>query len=256
MASSIGFWKIEFRKVERNNIVCLRMLCKTTGCRRCSSRRSWKPAVEKLRSCSTFACSLAGCGNSPYQLLTLNLARSYEARSCNSAEPRKKRPRLWDPARRSAEAVSQIFSFLFSLALGALIGLGQILSRLFEGGEGIVIGLDGLAVFVDGALALAGNVKDLAQLQMAPDFGPAGLSVAVDGGAIGVGRRLVVSLLEEDFRDAVMGKGTVLVDIEGLVELGERTGEVALLLHGHAPQDGRTELYIRRIGEHVVVGID
>ncbi len=80
----------------------------------------------------------------------------------------------------------------------------------------------GLAVFVHGALALAGDVENLAQLDAAPDLCPAGFPVAVDGLAVGVGRRLVVPLEEEDFGDAVVRERTVLVEVERFVELGER----------------------------------
>ena len=76
--------------------------------------------------------------------------------------------------------------------------------------------------------------------RQAPYFGPARLSVAVDGRAVGVGRGLVVSLQEENLRDAVVGQGTVLVEVECFVEFGECGGEVALLLQRHASENGRT----------------
>ena len=93
-----------------------------------------------------------------------------------------------------------------------------------------------MAVFVDGALALAGDIEDFSQLNMAPDFSPARLPVAVDGRSVGVRRGLVVSLQEKDLRDAIVGKGTVLVQVEGLVEFGERSGQVALLLQKNGIQ--------------------
>src|SRR6202162_3891412 len=91
---------------------------------------------------------------------------------------------------------------------------------------------------------------------MAPYFGPARLSVAVDGSAVGVGRRLVISLQEENFCDAVVSQRTVLVEIEGLVEFGERAGEIALLLQRHPAKNRRTQLHVGRVGEDVMVGID
>src|ERR1022692_1187088 len=91
---------------------------------------------------------------------------------------------------------------------------------------------------------------------MAPDLGPPGLTVAVEGRAVGVRRRLVVSLQVEHFGNPVVSQGTILIQVERLVELGERSGEIALLLHGLAAEDGRTQLYIRGVGEHMVVGID
>src|SRR6266850_4898698 len=95
--------------------------------------------------------------------------------------------------------------------LWPLIRRFEILAGLFESALGIVVGLNGLAVFIDRALALAGHIEDLAQLHVAPDFGPAGLAVAVDGVAIGIGGGLEVALQEEDFRDAVVGQPAVLV---------------------------------------------
>src|SRR5258708_29825417 len=108
-------------------------------------------------------------------------------------------------------------------------GLLEILTRFFEGAEGIVVGLDGLPIFVNGAFALAGNVENLPKLDMAPDFGPPRITVPVDRRAVGVRRRLIIPLEEEDLGDAIVSQGTVLVEIEGLVELGERCREVALL---------------------------
>src|SRR5580658_8161872 len=117
---------------------------------------------------------------------------------------------------------------LFLLLFGPLVGFLQIFAGFFEGSEGVVVGLGSLAVFVDGAFALAGDVKNLAQLDAAPDFGPARLTVAVNRRAVGVGRGLVVALVEENLGDAVVGKGTVLVEVEGLVELHERCGKISL----------------------------
>ena len=53
-----------------------------------------------------------------------------------------------------------------------------------------------------------------------------------------------------------MGQRTVFVLIERLVELGERAGEVALLLQRQAAKNGGAQLHVGRIGEHVMVGID
>src|SRR5258708_2164991 len=114
----------------------------------------------------------------------------------------------------------------------------QILARFLEGAEGIVIGLDGLTIFVNGALALARNVENLPKLDMAPDFGPPRITVTIDGRAVGVRRRLIIPLEEEDLGDAIVSQGTVLVEIEGLVELGERCREVALLLQRLAAKNG------------------
>src|SRR6476469_8905570 len=99
----------------------------------------------------------------------------------------------------------------------------QILAGFIQGALGVVVGLYGLAVFVGGALALSGNVEDLAQLDVAPDLGPARLAIAVQAIAVGVGRRLVVALEKEHLGDAIVGQGTILVEVERFVELEQRS---------------------------------
>src|SRR5690349_11221787 len=79
-----------------------------------------------------------------------------------------------------------------------LIRRAEILAGFVHRALGIVIGLDGLAVFVHCAVALAGIVKDLAQLNVAPYLSPARLAVSVDGLAVFVGGRLVVALQVKD----------------------------------------------------------
>ena len=154
--------------------------------------------------------------------------------------------------RRSRKLLLSSLLFIF----GPIICLLHIPARFFESAEGIVIGLDGLPVFVDGALALAGDVEYLAQLDMTPDFSPSRIPISVDGRPVGVGRGLVVSLREENFRDAVMSQRAIFIQVERLVELGERSGEVALLLQSLAAENRRTQPHIRGVGEHVMVGID
>src|ERR1700688_4905284 len=74
----------------------------------------------------------------------------------------------------------------------------QILPRLFQSSEGVVVRLDRLPVLIDGALALAGDVENLPQLDMAPNLRPPRISVAVDRRTVRVCRRLIVSLQEEN----------------------------------------------------------
>ena len=64
---------------------------------------------------------------------------------------------------------------------------------------------------------------------MAPDFGPARFAIAVEALTIGIGRRLVIPLDEEDLGNPVVGQRTVLVDVEGFVELRKRARQIALL---------------------------
>jgi len=53
-----------------------------------------------------------------------------------------------------------------------------------------------VAVFVGRALTLAGDVEDLSQLDMRPDLRPTRISIAIDGFAVGIRRRLIVALLK------------------------------------------------------------
>src|SRR5260370_37872410 len=142
------------------------------------------------------------------------------------------------PGNGQQEGLKSPSQQLLLFALWPLEGLLQILTGFFQCAEGVVVGLDGLPVFIDGALALAGDIEDLAELDVAPDFRPARVAVAVDRRAIGVGGGLIVSLQKENFCDAVVGEGAVLVDVERLVELSQRAGEVALLLHSLTAEDG------------------
>src|SRR5579871_5641602 len=96
----------------------------------------------------------------------------------------------------------------------------QVAAGFVERSLRIVVGLNSLAVFVGGALALSSNIENLAQLNVAPDFRPSRLAVAVETFPIGIGGRLIVLLLEEDFGDAVMRKRADFVGFEGFVVLG------------------------------------
>ena len=108
------------------------------------------------------------------------------------------------------------------------------------------------AVFIDGAFALAGHVENLAQLQVAPDLGPARLPVPVQRFAVSVGRRLIILLQEKYLGDAVVGQRAVLVDFESFVELEESSGQVALLGQALSAHDRGTQLDVPGVGEHAV----
>ena len=103
------------------------------------------------------------------------------------------------------------------VGLGAGVGVGHEVAGFVDGSLGVVVGLDGEAIFVDGALALAGDVEDAAELDVGPDLGPAGVAVAAEGVAEAVGSGLIVVLGEEDLADAVGGEGGVFVAVEGLL---------------------------------------
>ena len=67
---------------------------------------------------------------------------------------------------------------------GEFVGFGEPLAAFVHAALGVVVGLDGEAVFVDGAVALAGDVEDFAERDMAPALGPARLAVAAQCVAI------------------------------------------------------------------------
>src|SRR5689334_13043268 len=90
----------------------------------------------------------------------------------------------------------------------------QIPSGFIQRALGVVVGLQGLTILVGSALALSGDVKDFAQLDVAPDLSPARFAIAVQALAIRIGRGLVVTLQEEHFGDAIVRQRTVLVDVE------------------------------------------
>src|SRR6266853_1748263 len=67
-----------------------------------------------------------------------------------------------------------------------LVRLLHVSAGFLERALGIVIRLDGLAVFIDGSFALARCVENLAQLQVAPNLGPSRFTVAIQRFAVGV----------------------------------------------------------------------
>src|SRR6478735_1800420 len=142
------------------------------------------------------------------------------------------------------------FALLHSVRIPAFrlfIWLLQIPSGLIQRALSVVVGLQRLAVFVGGAFALPGNVKNFAQLYMAPNLGPARIAIAVQRIAIGVRRGLIVVLQKEDFSDAVVRERAVLVDLERLVELRKRSGQVPLLHQSGAALNRSSQLNVRRI---------
>src|SRR6185369_16574483 len=102
---------------------------------------------------------------------------------------------------RQAWGLSSGRRSFFALERLLNIFLGFVLRTL-----SVVVGLQGLAVFVYRTLSLASDVEDLAQLNVAPDLGPARLTVSVERLAIRIRGRLIIPLKEENLRHAVMRK--------------------------------------------------
>ena len=118
----------------------------------------------------------------------------------------------------------------FSVAIRELVRLLQVLTCRIQRALGVVVGLQRLAILVDRAFALAGEIEDLAELDVAPDLSPFRIAIAIQGVAVGVCRSLVIALQVEDFRDTVMRERTVAVDVERLLELAQGLSQIALLV--------------------------
>ena len=103
-----------------------------------------------------------------------------------------------------------------------LVRLFQILSRFVQSALRGVSGLDGLAIFIHRALALAGSIKDFAQHNVAPDLGPVRIAITIERLAKFIGCRLVVALRKENIGNAVMRQRTVFVYVQSFVQLCER----------------------------------
>src|SRR5208337_772124 len=97
--------------------------------------------------------------------------------------------RIRDPGQSTSHAVGFLAATEWRL---------QVFAGFVESALGVVLGLQCLLILIDGALALAAHVEDFAELNVAPDLGPLGLAITVEGIAIGVRRGLVVALQEKD----------------------------------------------------------
>src|SRR6266849_9192114 len=88
---------------------------------------------------------------------------------------------------------------------------------------GVVVGLFGFGVFVDGALALAEHVKNFSEIDVAPDFSPffRGLGHGLQGFAEGVGGGLIVLLVEEGLAHAEIGERAAWLNGKRSLILGD-----------------------------------
>src|SRR5450432_454363 len=141
--------------------------------------------------------------------------------------------------------ITRLPNFLHSvLLLFALVRLFQIATCFIQRALRVVAGLDGLAIFVDRTGTLSGDIKDLAELDMAPDFGPARVLVAVERFTVFVSRGLVILLKVEHFGNAVVRQRAVVIHFQRLVEFGERFRQAAFRGQLLAPADGLTDFQV------------
>jgi len=138
----------------------------------------------------------------------------------------------------------------------ALIGLLHEGAGFVDCALRVVVGLDGEAILVDGAVTLAGHVEYAAEFDVAPDLDPSGVVIAAKGVAEGVGGSLVVALHEEDFADAVGGERAVLVGVKGLLVFDQGGGEVSLGYLLLAAEYGYADSEVGGALEEPVVGIN
>src|ERR1700751_5882062 len=94
------------------------------------------------------------------------------------------------------------------------VRLGGIASRLFLSAGRIVVRSDSKLIFIDGAIALASDIKDLPQIYVRPDFRPLRIEIPVDGSAEFVRRLLEIILFEEQLTDPVVGERAHLIHFQ------------------------------------------
>src|ERR1035441_4556912 len=109
-----------------------------------------------------------------------------------------------------------------------LVGCLHTRARFVHSTLGVVVGLHRQPILVHRAVALAGDVEDVAQMDVAPDLGPARVAIAAQRVAEAVCRGLVIALCEENFADAIRCQRAGLVGVQRLLVLAQCAGVVAL----------------------------
>src|SRR3954471_5810072 len=138
----------------------------------------------------------------------------------------------------------------------ALVGFFQVFPGFVQSALRGVSGLDGLAIFIHGALTLAGGIEDLAQHNVAPNLSPARIAVTIERFAKLIRGRLIIALREENIGDAVVGQRTILVYVQGFVQFRKRFREIALCCKLLSAADSDAHAQIAGIFEHPVIGIE
>src|SRR5882757_4106243 len=118
-----------------------------------------------------------------------------------------------------------------SLYLRTFVWILHQCAGLIHSALRVVVGLYCETVLVDGAVALARDVEDAAQLNVAPDLDPLRIAIAAQRIAERVSRRLVIALHEENFANPITGERTGLIGVQRLLILRQRSGHVSLRDH-------------------------
>ena len=123
---------------------------------------------------------------------------------------------------------------------------------------GIVVGLLGFAVFVDGSFALTQQIENLAKVDVAPGFGPfvRRLGNILQAFAESVRGSLIILLIEESFAHAKIGKRAARLDAERSLILSDGVVELALLGEIFAAGNGGAGAERGAGFKNDIVGID
>src|SRR5258708_11268947 len=111
------------------------------------------------------------------------------------------------------------------------VSLLQALLGDLLGATGVVVGLLGLPVLIDGASALAEQIEDFAEIDVAPPFGPLlrGLRNGLAGVAESVGGGLIILLIEKGFAHAEVGERSIGLNGKRALILADGVVVAALL---------------------------
>src|SRR6185312_8231227 len=112
----------------------------------------------------------------------------------------------------------------------------------FLGAAGVVVGLFCFAVFVDGAFALAEQIENFAEIDVAPNFGPffGRLGDSLQRFAERVRGGLIIFLVEECFAHAEICERAIGLNRESALILCDGVVILALLGEFFAASDGGT----------------
>src|SRR5580704_17362465 len=136
-----------------------------------------------------------------------------------------------DKKRETASLRAGRFAFASNhvlLGFGEFVRLLQPLAGFVDRSLSVVVGLHCEPVLVHCPVTLAGDVEDFAQRYVAPDLGPARLTIAAKRVAVRIDAGLVIALGEEQLANAIGGEGTLRVGIQSLLVFGQSAGQVVL----------------------------
>ena len=140
---------------------------------------------------------------------------------------------------RSRSGRRRLGSHSAGLLRAFCVRLGDVLLRFILRAAGVVVGLLGFVVLVDGSRAVPSEVVDLPEIDVRPDLNPfvALVQIAIQRVSECIGRGGIVLLIEECFRHAEIGERVVLLQVQRLGVLLDGVVEAALLGQCFAARD-------------------